>query len=282
MTSFALLLLDVKWSALPWLATAVLIIASGVLLVLGILLVLRGRIGFWRRAVSTPGTVIKSTHGIREVGGKSLAGSLAYDTKYYANLTASYEVPGAGTQQISGRVWIPDVGQDYFDGDPVEVFYDPLAPKKAKLATRGTLGLPKLLVVTLVGVAIIGVGYLFIPSRLTEAPVPLAAFPQQLGKLTRKGEPWRTVQLTDADSFAASYSSPDGGLEFYEVVVSNKPAPARTVVTDPTHNTLAATTNLDATFYPQYDRITIIVNAGKMRITTAARSVSDDNDVVNN
>jgi hypothetical protein len=282
--SMSLILLDLKLESVPWLIGAILLMGLG-LLVLGVVVVdIRRKLGWTKRAVATAGTVLKSEHGVQEVRANVLVVNEYSHTNYFAQVTASYVTPGDIRQEISGKVWIPDGGKDYFDGDPIEVFYDPRAPAKARLATCWDRRWKGSVISTFFALLLLGCGYALLPARLTETPMPMVAFPAQLGSFKLKAQPDRGTQYDYGDNFGASYVSPDNEEFAYGVTVANsgQATPIETLKVEEKPNSLLYTPNQSVQFNPEYETVSIKISGGKYRIGTSVKSLKAANDLLNN
>jgi hypothetical protein len=229
MTGMATLLLVIDLSVVLWLLIFLVILLFGVLIIVGaLMLALKGR-RFRNSVATTEGTVLKSTHSVREVGGRTLLSSLYSHTNYYATIKARYEPKPGEPLEVTDKIKIPLGSRDYFDGDKIIVYYDPSDPKSAKLA-KPSMGpiVARLVVFGAIGVIVMLLSLAAFPWRLFDPYPPRGAFPDSIAGFTR------TSGLTydnyasygDHSQFEARYEKSDKTIA-YEVVEYSSAATAK-------------------------------------------------------
>jgi len=285
MNTLAMLLFSLDFGALAVFLVALGVMLVGALIILAGSLLARSRQRFQRAVVTTEGTVLKSVHSVREVGGGTLASSVYAHTDYSAAITARYEPNQGQALEVTDTIKIPAGGPDYFDGNSITVFFDPKNPASAKLSRpSSSTGLRPVLVGLAIGLIVISIGYRSIPERVFRPDPPLAAFPEQIGKYKRQGNPELLFAYKDSNEFVAHYGSPDEQINAYRVTSSVGAPPRATATPDEStkNNTLLQTDNLSVRFVPFSEDINISLQAGALSIDVSSKSLTSANELLNN
>lgn len=222
----ATLLLVFDLSVALWLLVFLVVLLFGALIVISALALAVQQMRFRKSAAAVEGTVLKSTHDVKQVGGATLLSTIYSHSNYYANITARYEPRPGEPLEVTDKIQIPLGGQDYFDGDRVTVFYDPKNPKKARLArpSLGPIVLPSLVIGAVGGVVMLFSLVVF-PWRLFDPSPPRGAFPDSVAGFTRVAGP-EYDRYSGQSKFDASYGKARKTIG-YKVVECSSAAEAK-------------------------------------------------------